>query len=255
MKQMQNRFLSFSLALAMLLSCALMLAGCGSKDDDDDDDDRSKASGSWEDAVEKPIRQLEDEDLDLKGYFVNLYDGLGKDQLSTIYRIASSSDNFTGYDDDRGFEHFQSRQDMEDHYGEDWDCTLQIVDKDDLDEDDLEEIKEIFAESGDRLIELADTILESDSDDLRQLADDMGLKKEDLKKLANEIQALGNLLMQAEPKKGYEVDMEITFSGSENEESGNKTTQVVLVDGCWVLVNSLYSNEIFVLLEDLGYSL
>ena len=81
------------------------------------------------------------------------------------------------------------------------------------------------------------------------------VKKDELKKLANEIQALGNLLMQADPKKGYEVDMEITFSGSENEESGNKTTQVVLVDGCWVLVNSLYSNEIFVLLEDLGYSL
>ena len=110
-------------------------------------------------------------DYELEYRVLNSYDGLGKDQLKKIYKIASSSENFKDYEDDMDDYWRDVRDDREEDYGKNWKWSYEITDKDELDKDDLGDCKDSFKSTGERLMSVGDAILDLENDDLKDLAE------------------------------------------------------------------------------------
>ena len=75
----------------------------------------------------------------------------------------------------------------------------------------------------------------------QQKADEMGLKKDDLKKLAQIAKDLGKKLKKAKVSDGYELDLNLMIKGSDDEEDYDSDMVVLKVGGKWVAYNSITS--------------
>ena len=199
--------------------------------------------GNYKTPIKQSVNYVNDKDFDMEERFVNMYNGLGKSELKKIYKIISSSENFKDFEDAQqdGWKDF--REGLEDEYGKGWKVDYDITDKDELDDDDLKDIKnDYFKSAGKSLIATGKAILDLDNDDLKELAEDMGLKKDDLKELADLLKELGQVLKDAEPKAGYEVDIDTTIKGDDDEDEDSITAEIVKVGSRWIaLPNELSS--------------
>ena len=95
--------------------------------------------------------------------------------------------------------------------------------------------------TGNALADWADGILDMDNDDLKDTADEMGLKKDDLKKLAQIAKDLGKKLKKAKVTAGYDLEVNIRIKGSDDEDDNDIDMTVVKVDGKWVSLSSVNS--------------
>lgn len=198
--------------------------------------------GNYKTPIKQSVNYVNDKDFDMEERFVNMYNGLGKSELKKIYKIISSSENFKDFEDAQQDSWKDFREGLEDEYGKDWKVDYDITDKDELDDDDLKDIKSDFKSAGKSLIATGKAILDLDNDDLKELAEDMGLKKDDLKELADLLKELGQVLKDAEPKSGYEVDIDTTIKGDDDEDEDSFTAEVVKVGSRWIaLPNELSS--------------
>ena len=255
MKTSWNKILTLLMALVMVFS----LAACGSSDRDDDDDDdekEEKIESTWKTPIEESLGRIDAKyKMNAKNSYVNQFYGLGKSQLETIYKIASKNDDLKENYEDGIVETWEnSLYEIAKVYGDDWELTHEIGDKNELDEDELDSLKaDYLEECGDRLIEESDYILDMDKDELEDLADDMGLSTRDLEKLAKAFKELGELLKDAEVKEGYEVIAEYSFSGEKGQHESSTNYTVVEADGIWITPKTVSASKILEPLYAIGY--
>lgn len=197
--------------------------------------------GSYKTPVSQMISMRNSKKFDMEEQFVNSMGGYGKSELKKIYKILSSSDNFKDYLEDAEESFEDSRDEMKDEFGKNWKLSYKIEDKDKLDKDDLKDIKNSIKSTANGLIDWADQILDMDNSDLKDTADDMGLKKDDLKKMAEIAKDLGKKLKKAKVSNGYDLDVNIRIKGSDDEDDHDAELTVVKVDGKWVYLNSITS--------------
>lgn len=190
---------------------------------------------SYKTPVKDYIKQQNVSSLDVEKDFVNMYGGLGKSHLKKIYKILSSSENFEDYCDGLQDEFMTYRDDLEDAYGSNYKYSVKFLDRDPMTNSSLRTYKEDwFKVCGKRLMSEGDAILDMNSDDLRELADRMGLEKDDLRTLGKELKELGKDIKNANVKKGYEVDVTIFVKGIDDRDDYDVTFSVVKADGKWV---------------------
>ena len=197
--------------------------------------------GSYKTPVKQSVASMNAKKLDLERNFVGSMGGFGKSELKQIYKILSSSDNFKDYKEDREDTFEDSLDDVKDEFGKNWKVSYKIEDKDKLDKDDLKDAKDAIKSTANGLIDWADSILDMDNDDLKDTAEEMGLKKDDLKKLAQLCKYLGKKLKKANVSAGYDLDVNITIKGSDDDDDYDADMTVVKVGGKWVLLNSVTS--------------
>ena len=210
--------------------------------------------GTYETPIEYQVDRYNDKNYNVEDRFINMYGGLGKSQLKDIYEILSSSDNWKDVVDDYEDEWKDYRDGMEDGYGSDWKISYEITDTIPLDADDLKEIKsDRFKYTGKSLIETAKYISNLDNSDLKELAEDMGLSKDQLKELAELLKELGNVLKEAELSEGYNVEFEITIKGRDDDRSSDGDVDVVKVGHNWIEASTVYPSALTNYLYDVGY--
>lgn len=210
--------------------------------------------GSYKTPVKLAVSSMNAKKLDLEDTFVNSMGGFGKSELKTIYKILSSSDNFKDYKEDSEDRFADMLEDTEDDYGKNWKVSYKIDDKEKLDKDDLKDAKDSIKNTANSLIDWADEILDLDNGELKDTADEMGLKKDDLKKLAQTAKDLGKKLKKAKVSAGYELDLNMQIKGSEDDEDYDTDMIVVKVGGKWVALNAITSySQLTGLCYALGY--
>lgn len=197
--------------------------------------------GSYKTPVKNLISMQSQKKADPEERFVNSMGGYGKSELKKMYKILSSSDNFDDYKEDLEDNYEDFLDNMEDEYGKRWKLSYKIEDKDKLDKDDLKDAKDMIKSTGSALADWADGILDMDNDDLKDTADEMGLKKDDLKKLAQIAKDLGKKLKKAKVTAGYDLEVNIRIKGSDDEDDNDIDMTVVKVDGKWVSLSSVNS--------------
>ena len=195
--------------------------------------------GSYKTPIKEYYARQNSKDYDIEDRFVNQFDGLGKKQLKAIYKIISSSKNWKDAEDDYEDNWKEFCDNNEDEYGKDWKYTYEITDTDELDKDDLKDIKDEFKEAGATLIDAGKRILDMDNDELKDQADSLGLKKDDLKELGKLLKELGQELKGVELKKGYEVDIDWAVEGKDGDDDGDYTWTIVKADGDWVDLDNI----------------
>lgn len=239
LKEKKNLLIGIAAALVVLILAIAIIPGLFS---------------SYKTPVKAAVSSMNAKKLDLEDTFINSMGGFGKSELKTIYKILSSSDNFKDYKEDREERFEDMLDDTKDDYGKNWKVTYKIEDKDKLDKDDLKDAKEEIKDTANSLIDWADDILDMDNSALKDTADEMGLKKDDLKKLAQTAKELGKKLKKANVSAGYDLDVNIQIKGSDDDEDYDTDMTVVKVGGKWVALSAVTSySQLSGLFYELGY--
>lgn len=159
-----------------------------------------------------------------------LVDSLAKDYLDAMKQSES-------YDADGAKDTFQEMlEEYQNEYGEDFKHSYEILTKQELDKDQLEEVQ---AEIREEFEDLYQEVGEAEADDLEELA---GIKKDDAEKLLKSAIDFCKKMESAKVTAGYEMEVVYSVEGSELEEPlelDKTTVNVYKVNGRWVTLDSL----------------
>jgi len=161
--------------------------------------------------------------------------GFCEDEYKAIAKIMKKSDN---YDDQ--LEDFEEKvEGNKERYGDNYKFKYKVVDKEKIDKDDLKDFQKELRAGGRSILNSYDDL---DSDDYEMLAEMLGLTKSQAKKMVKEQISIAKILKTAKVTAGYELIVEVTVTGSEaeDEESVERTICVYKVDGRWVSESAIY---------------
>jgi predicted transcriptional regulator len=173
--------------------------------------------------------------------------GFLEKEVNSVLKIMKKSDGYEDMMEDQK-DYFEDHlEDMEDEYGKNFKYTYKIVDKDELEKDDLRDFRDELRSIADDIEWLEDEVDDFDSDDWEDMADELEISKGDAKDLVNEILDMGKVCKKAKVTAGYELTVEILLDGSELDEpeESEMTVYVYKVDGRWVAYEGLYALESF----------
>ena len=211
-------------------------------------------SGRYKAPIKASIRAQNAQRLDLESEFVNMYDGIGRKHLKTIWKIISSSENFADLEDSRAITFDENRDWYSDNYGDNFKIKVAFEGRTEISDSRLRSYKEdTFKYTGKRLVSEGENILALDNEVLKSTAERMGLSKDELKKLADELIALGRELKSANVKKGYDVDALVTVKGRYDQDDDYHTYTSVKAGGKWVDPDSISYYTLVYYLYDIGY--
>lgn len=162
----------------------------------------------------------------------SVLNGFGEKEAKTIIKIAKKSEQYEDLIEDAEDSYADTVEDMKDEYGKNYKITLKVDEKEKLEKDDLKEFRNQLrdvAEYGEMLDDL-------DSDDYEDLADELGVKKSDIKKAVEELKNFCKDCKSAKVTAGYELSVIMSLNGSELDEpeETDMTIRVFKVDGRWV---------------------
>ena len=206
--------------------------------------------GTYETPVENYYDRLNSETLDLEDKFVNMFDGVGKSQLKDIYEIISSSKHFKDFQESEQDNWSDRIDDITDTYGKGWKYTYELKNQEALDADDLKDVRKyIFKDVGDEIIGYGKDLLDLDNEGLKEMADKLGLTKDQLKELANLLKELGQELKKVELSEGYDFEVEWQLKGADDDNDGEWETKIVKIGHNWVDITNISTD---ILLNYLG---
>lgn len=173
--------------------------------------------------------------------------GFAEKEVKAVLNIMKKSDSYKDMMEDQEDYFEDNIEDMIDEYGKNYKYTYKIVDKEELEKDDLRDFRDELRYIADMCEDLEDEIDDYDSDDWEDLADDLEISKADVKELAKKILEIGKICKKAKVTAGYELTVETYLSGSELDEpeEGEMTICVYKVDGRWIAYDGLYALESF----------
>ena len=168
---------------------------------------------------------------------LKITNGLADDEMEDLMKILKKSDEYDADDMKDDFE--DMLEDYQDEYGKNYKFYYEIEDKDKIDKDDLKDIEDDLQDSA---RDMYDEIKDTDVEDLEDLADAMGLKKADAKKIKSIMEKYYKGLKKAKISAGYELEVTYYVDGKELEEPEELrevTIEVYKVNGRWVTLNNL----------------
>ena len=158
-------------------------------------------------------------------------------KLFFLFNCADDKENKT--DIEEGFEGLIEM--LEENIGRNYKIKLKVTDKTKLEKDDLKAFRDELRTIG----KMGKTLDDVDKDMIEDAADETGLTKAQIKKAIKAASKFCDDCQDAKVKKGYELELEITITGSELDEPTTfpLTVKVFKVDGRWV-------PDVFSLVED-----
>ena len=171
---------------------------------------------------------------------LNMTNGLAESEMKTLLKIMKKSEEYDA--DDLKEEVEEMVEDYEDEYGKNYKFYYEIEDKDKLDKDDCKDAQDALR---DRFDQMYDELKDVESEDLEELADMLGIKKSDAKKMANTMKDYYKKMKKAKVSAGYELEVTYLVDGKEldePEELYERTVTVYKVNGRWTTLSDLYLN-------------
>lgn len=189
-----------------------------------------------------PIKVMQKYDNSKKYYDsfdkqLDLLNGFCEDEYEDLVKLMKSSEE---YDEDEiadAKEDFQDEiEDMKEEYGKNYKYTYKIIEKEELDKDDLREYRDELRDYADSLESQLEIVEEYDSDDWEDIADDLGLSKSKAKKYYSILEDIRKVYKKAKVSAGYDLTVEVTLTGSELEEPETDEIDITVlkVDGRWI---------------------
>ena len=160
--------------------------------------------------------------------------GFCEDEYDDIMSIMKKSDE---YED--SLEYYEDRiEDLKDTYGDNYKITYKIVDKEELEREELKTARTSIRSRGKNMLEEMEDL---DSSDYEDIADELGITKSQAKKLVKYEKAIAEVLKKASVEAGYELTVEITITGNELDEPQvtERSICVYKIDGRWVSTTAL----------------
>ena len=125
---------------------------------------------------------------------------------------------------------------MADEYGDDYKISYKIEWKEKLDKDDLKEMKEDIKDFAMDLKNVIDIYEDLESDQWKEVADELGLSKANAKRIPKLLDDLYDELRSAKVTKGYELEVILRINGEylDEPEEEELTLYVYKINGRWV---------------------
>lgn len=177
--------------------------------------------------------------------------GLMAEESKEIIAILEDSDEFSDLIEDLEDIFIDSIDDMKDEYGDNYKYTYKILEKEELNRKEIRKFRDELRDLSDAIERLEEEYDYIDSDEWKDMADEVGLSKSQLKNLFRQIFSMGKICQNAEVSEGYELTVLVTLTGRELDEPEEDeiTVCVYKVDGRWIGESSIFTmrqlSEIF----------
>lgn len=177
--------------------------------------------------------------------------GLMAEESKEIIAILEESDEFSDLIEDLEDIFIDSIDDMKDEYGDNYKYTYKILEKEELNRKEIRKFRDELRDLSDAIERLEEEYDYIDSDEWKDMADEVGLSKSQLKNLFRQIFSMGKICQNAEVSEGYELTVLVTLTGRELDEPEEDeiTVCVYKVDGRWIGESSIFTmrqlSEIF----------
>ena len=160
--------------------------------------------------------------------------GFCEDEYKEILKIMKKSDD---YEDT--LEYYEESIDFKkDEYGSNYKIKYKIVDKEEIDKDELREVRDTIRERGEMRLESLENL---EDEDYEEGADELGITKSQAKKYAKAQESIAKTLKKAKVTEGYVLTVSVTRTGSELDEPEEDEFEIEVykVDGRWVSQSAL----------------
>ena len=185
-------------------------------------------------AVENPTKLTATKNVSYDKYIETFTNGYLASELKNILKIVSKMDDYEDiYDDFKDDWEYQYEVGV-DEYGKNLKVTLKFEEKEEIKSKDLKSYQETFRGYGDTLKNYVKRYKDLDKDDIKELAEDFGLKKSDLDKGIEYLDKIADALRKCDVKEGYELDYTVTIKGSEDENEYDNTFVAIKINGHWI---------------------
>ena len=165
---------------------------------------------------------------------VEMLNGFCEDEYKEILKIAQKSDNYEDV-----LESCEEQIEyMQDEYGENYKVKYKVVDKEELDKDELREVRDTIRERGEQRLEDVEDL---DDEDYEEGAEELGITVSQAKKYAKAMESIAKTLKKAKVTEGYVLTVSVTITGSELDEPEEDEYEVSVykVNGRWVSQEAL----------------
>ena len=170
---------------------------------------------------------------------IDMLNGLCESELKDILKIQQKSED---YDEDDVLEEYEEQIDaLKDKYGDNYKYSYKIEEKEEIDKDDLKDLKDEIKASAKMLKAFIDRTEDYDSDEWDEVAEQLGISKSNAKKLVGIMEDIYKELKGVKVTKGYELTVTIKVTGSELDEPEEEevTICVYKVNGRWVTEDAI----------------
>ena len=165
---------------------------------------------------------------------IEMLNGFCEDEYKEILKIMKKSDDY-----EESLEYYEEQIEyQQDEYGKNYKVKYKIVDKEEIDKDELREVRDTIRERGEMRLESLENL---EDEDYEEGADELGITKSQAKKYAKAQESIAKTLKKAKVTEGYILTVSVTTTGSELDEPEEDEFEIEVykVDGRWVSQSAL----------------
>lgn len=168
--------------------------------------------------------------------YLEYSNGLCRKEWKHIFEIMHNSDVYMDVMDEVEELVIKKYENKLDKYGDDYKIKCEVVGKLELEKSELRDYRSYIQNYVDMYEELADEAEDFSSEEWADAAEEMDLRKSEVKELVAEYRSLAEEMGRVRVDKGYELEVKqtITGSGLEEPEENDVTVVVLKVNGRWV---------------------
>ncbi len=230
------------LALLLALTLIFTFAACGDGKGGGKDDDKGGSIGNvTSNTYETPVEVLEmianqKEYYDLFDAYIKLLNGFCTEETEEFLEFVSQTKNYKAKIDENKENIEKEIEENIDKYGDDFKYTYTIIDKEEIDESDLEGWANSFSTLANRYDDIIDKFKEADEEKWEELADELEISTNQAKSLISIMESLRDRFEEVDVTEGYTLRVEISVDGSELDEPEIKEQEIVVVkaNGRWI---------------------
>lgn len=160
--------------------------------------------------------------------------GFCEKEYKEIAKIIKKSDAY-----DNMLESYEEQIEYyKDEYGSNYKIKYKITDKEKIDKDDLNDLRDKIRDMGEEMLEEFEEI---DSDYYEEIADELGISESQAKKIVKSMESVAKTLKKVKITEGYTLTVTETIKGSELDEPEEEEHEVEVykVNGRWVSSSAL----------------
>ncbi len=193
--------------------------------------------GSYQTPLRNVVTILNNQETDVAKIAKRLLPGFILSDVNSIYRDSKDAGSLDDAMDDLE-ETLQDAYDyLEDYYGRNVTCSYEITDKEKLSNRELKKAQDAIRDLySDNIADLIDEWDDLDDDEKEDLADYADMSVKEMDSLYQKLEKLGKKLEKARVSKGYELTIDVSMEGKDDEdEYDDLVVRVIKVNGDWIL--------------------
>lgn len=171
---------------------------------------------------------------DMRDATFRQFNGFCDDEVEVIADVLWDTKVYAGMEE--GLQ--MSLDSLKDQYGSKFKCTLKVIDKEKLDDEDLDEIRDLLEKKSEGFEKTAE-IFEDPEGYWEQIIENLDLDDDDLEELVEAFEELSKQFGKAKVTAGYELTVTGKLSGGGETTEDEMTIRVFKVGGKWISESTL----------------